>query len=118
MNNTPEVVMLGLGYIGLPTAALIAEGMDDELPDFSSPSALDKYSRAYWHLVSSPAKLLLNIGSIAQNRHGVGAGEYLSRPEDEVRVTPDGRRQAVTVRRLDEAHGRGVVAGAGAAGGL
>ncbi|MEH6568552.1 MAG: wax ester/triacylglycerol synthase family O-acyltransferase [Halioglobus sp.] len=49
-----------------PTAALIAEGMDDELPDFSSPSAIDKYSRAYWHLVSSPAKLLLNIGSIAQ----------------------------------------------------
>ena len=49
-----------------PTASLIAEGMDDELPDFSSPSAIDKYSRAYWHLVSSPAKLLLNIGNIAQ----------------------------------------------------
>lgn len=25
MNNTPEVVMIGLGYIGLPTAALIAQ---------------------------------------------------------------------------------------------
>ena len=25
MNNTPEVVMMGLGYIGLPTAALIAQ---------------------------------------------------------------------------------------------
>ena len=49
-----------------PTAALIAEGMDDEIPDFSSPSAIDKYSRAYWQLVSSPARLLLNIGSIAQ----------------------------------------------------
>ena len=24
--NNPEVVMIGLGYIGLPTAALIAEG--------------------------------------------------------------------------------------------
>ena len=25
MNNKPSVVMIGLGYIGLPTAALIAQ---------------------------------------------------------------------------------------------
>lgn len=49
-----------------PTAVLIAEGMDDEIPDFSSPSTIDKYSRAYWHLISSPVKLLLNLGGITQ----------------------------------------------------
>ena len=29
--NNPEVVMIGLGYIGLPTAALIAEGKTNVL---------------------------------------------------------------------------------------
>jgi WS/DGAT/MGAT family acyltransferase len=48
-----------------PGAALIAEGIDDEIPDFSPPSVIDKYARAYWQLLSSPAKLLMNITSIA-----------------------------------------------------
>lgn len=47
-------------------APLIADGMDDDIPDFSAPSVIDKYSRAYWHLISSPVKLALNLGDIGR----------------------------------------------------
>lgn len=49
--NNPEVVMIGLGYIGLPTAALIAEGKTNVLGVDINQKVVDTINRGEIHIV-------------------------------------------------------------------
>ena len=49
--NNPEVVMIGLGYIGLPTAALIAEGQTKVLGVDINQKVVDTVNRGEIHIV-------------------------------------------------------------------
>lgn len=49
--NNPEVVMIGLGYIGLPTAALIAEGKTKVLGVDINQKVVDTINRGEIHIV-------------------------------------------------------------------
>ena len=51
MNNQPEVVMIGLGYIGLPTAALIAQGGVQVHGVDINPSVVDTINAGKIHIV-------------------------------------------------------------------
>jgi UDP-N-acetyl-D-mannosaminuronic acid dehydrogenase len=51
MNNQPEVVMIGLGYIGLPTAALIAQGGVQVHGVDIDPSVVDTINAGKIHIV-------------------------------------------------------------------
>lgn len=49
--NNPEVVMVGLGYIGLPTAALIAQGKTKVLGVDINKNVVDTVNRGEIHIV-------------------------------------------------------------------
>ncbi|ASV28850.1 UDP-N-acetyl-D-mannosamine dehydrogenase [Maribacter cobaltidurans] len=49
--NNPEVIMIGLGYIGLPTAALIAEGKTKVLGVDINPHVVDTINKGNIHIV-------------------------------------------------------------------
>lgn len=51
MNNKPEVVMIGLGYIGLPTAALIASNNVCVLGVDINPRVVDTINKGEIHIV-------------------------------------------------------------------
>lgn len=51
MSNKPEVVMIGLGYIGLPTAALIAEGGTQVHGVDINQNVVDTINRGEIHIV-------------------------------------------------------------------
>lgn len=49
--NNPEVIMIGLGYIGLPTAALIAEGKTKVLGVDINPNVVETINKGEIHIV-------------------------------------------------------------------
>ncbi|WP_282056650.1 UDP-N-acetyl-D-mannosamine dehydrogenase [Maribacter luteus] len=49
--NNPEVVMIGLGYIGLPTAALIAEGKTKVLGVDINKNVVDTINKGEIHII-------------------------------------------------------------------
>ena len=49
--NNPEVVMIGLGYIGLPTAALVAEGGTQDHGVDINQHVVDTINRGEIHIV-------------------------------------------------------------------
>ena len=44
-----------------PGASLLAENMDWQSPDFSPPGMISKYSRAWWHAVSAPGRVMMDM---------------------------------------------------------
>lgn len=49
--NNPEVIVIGLGYIGLPTAALIASGKNHVLGVDINPNIVDTVNKGKIHIV-------------------------------------------------------------------
>ncbi|NRB40168.1 MAG: DUF1298 domain-containing protein [Pseudomonadales bacterium] len=46
-------------------APLMNRGLGDNVPDFSAPNWLTKYTRAYWHTISSPLKMVRHVGQLS-----------------------------------------------------
>ena len=51
MNKNPEVVMIGLGYIGLPTAALIAQNKTYVHGVDINPKVVETINRGEIHII-------------------------------------------------------------------
>jgi len=81
MNNKPSVVMVGLGYIGLPTAALIAQNKTYVYGVDVNPKVVDTINQGKIHIVepeldNAVAEAVEN-GYLVANTKPVEANSYL-----------------------------------------
>jgi len=81
MTNQPEVVMIGLGYIGLPTAALIAQGGVSVHGVDINPSVVETINAGKIHIVEPSLDLAVaeavKNGHLKASTQAVEANNYL-----------------------------------------
>lgn len=79
--NNPEVVMLGLGYIGLPTAALIAQNQTKVYGVDVNPNVVDIINKGEIHIIEPDLDLAVENavkkGFLKANTKPVQANTYL-----------------------------------------
>lgn len=77
-------------------APLLARGLGDHSPNFSAPNWLGKYSRAYWHTVSSPMKMMRQLTGLSakmiKERPAKPTAKAKNPPRTAFTATPDADR--------------------------